>query len=147
MGVLEQLLRAAGISPAAGQQLAQSVHAAACYVRDLTRALELEHGHTTGELTPHNPAQVPAFLFRDLEADTAQTVDVEGALGKFCTRGHVANVGDTELLVAFQGVAGDQWSDEYHLPAGAALDTSSFAYRKARVTAVDIAGRAQIMAQ
>lgn len=145
--MLEQLLRAAGISPAAGQQVAQTVHAAACYVRDLTRALELEHGHTTGDLTPHNPAQVPAFPYAALSADVAQVLDVEAALGKACTRGHVANIGEAELEVSFQGVAGEQWSDVYRLPAGAALDTSSFAYRKVRLVAVGDDGRAQLLAQ
>lgn len=118
-----------------------------CDVIDLKRALELEHGHAGPELIPHNPSQVPVFEYRPLTTGVTETVDAEAALGKFCTRGHVANIGDAELEIAFQGVAGDQWSAVYRLPAGAVLDTSSFAYRKVRLVAVDMDGRAQIMAQ
>lgn len=141
-------MRQAGVTPQTASSIVQTVQQVGCEIEALARSTELEHGRPGPELVPHNPSQAPLFVYVEIKAgDPPVTVDVEAGLGKYATRGHVANIGDGELVLQFQAPAGDNWTNDYHLPAGAVLDTSSWATRKVRIRAVDMDGRAQIMAQ
>lgn len=135
------------MNPKSTEEMFRALEMAGCDLRDLRASLELEYGRVVSGLVPHNPAQVPLLQLLEPEADQVTVFDVEAGLGKVCTRGHLANVGAGEIELAFQGLAGDQWSGGYVLPAGAALDTSSFAYRKVRMLSAGGAGRVQLLAQ
>lgn len=149
LGMIAPLLRQLGVSE---QTISQGVAASrdlVCVLQDVRRSLQYEYGRVACQLDvpPHNPAQLPLVTRKDVGTSEFLVLDLEQLLGKFVTRGHVVNRGESVLELGFQSIAGEQWSTTYELAAGAVLDTSSFFYRKLRARAVDTAGVLQVLAQ
>ncbi|MDW8480595.1 MAG: hypothetical protein RML14_01535 [Meiothermus sp.] len=83
----------------------------------IQRMLEYEFGSPVRELPAHDPRNLP--LIAKL---TAGRVDVQAALGKPATRGHMANLGDNPADLYFESRG--KRVGPYTLLAGATLDLS-----------------------
>ena len=148
--MFDGLLRAAGVTPAAiasGRARAEQI---ACALEDLARVLASEYGQPIrdGSAPAHSPARLPHLQLVELPAAGVLSVDLEAALGKPATRGHVANIGDAEVGLRFVGLRGEEPSGRYYLPAGGVLDFSSWVVRRLEVAADPAeAARAQVLAQ
>lgn len=105
----------------------------------LRRMLEYEHGIPVRELVAHDPRNAPLIA----QIVTGR-LDVQGALGKLPTRGHLSNVGDHPLDLIFE-VRGRRVGP-YRLLAGATLDIS-FALEAVTAQTVTTPSRLQVFAQ
>lgn len=83
----------------------------------MQRMLEYEFGSPVRDLRAHDPRNLP--LIAQLNAGQ---VDVQAALGKPATRGHMANIGDNPADLYFY--ARGKRVGPYTLLAGATLDLS-----------------------
>lgn len=83
----------------------------------IQRMLEYEFGKPVKDLPAHDPRNLPLIA-----QITAGQVDVQAALGKPATRGHMANIGDNLADLYFY--ARDKRVGPYKLLAGATLDLS-----------------------
>jgi len=148
--VLGSLLGAAGLTRAdvdAGRARAEAL---ACTLEDLGRIMASEFGQPIrdGTAPAHSPARLPLMQLVELDASQRTLIDLEGSLGKPATRGHIANLGETELELRFVGLRGEEYSGVYVLPASAVLDFSSWVSRRVEIAAPAAgAGRAQLLAQ
>ena len=135
--MLASLLGAAGITSgdmAAGRERLEQV---ACAIEDQARMLAQEYGQPVrdGSMPAHTPARVPYIALQELAASASTSLNLETLLGKPCTRGHLANIGDEEVKVRFRGLRDETLSGWYTIPGSAVLDISSWATRYLEIEA------------
>lgn len=149
LGFVAPVLKQLGVSDQTVSRGIEAGRELVCILDDVRRSLQMEYGrvHCSLDVPPHNPAQLPLIARQDVTTSEFVVMDLEQSLGKFVTRGHVVNRGESTIQLSFQAIAGEQWTPVYELAAGAVLDTSSFFYRKLRARALVEAGSLQVLAQ
>lgn len=108
------------------------------------RGLFLEYGATDCDVRPHDPADGPETAYLTPADGATKELDVEALLGKPATRGHIANNGSGEVIVAWVPWAGETYQGDYHLAPGGVLDTSSWIVRRVRIEAPTGEGDARV---
>ena len=143
------LLSALGVAESTVQRAQHHLECLTADFRRLRGSLEFEYGICTTAAAPHNPANLPHIEQATVPADESRVIDLEAALGKAATRGHVVNLGSDPVTVRFRGLAeAGGWTGDYEILAGAAIDTSSFIVTRVEVFAPENdEARVQLFAQ
>lgn len=109
----------------------------------MQRMLEYEYGVPIRDLVAHDPRN-PPLIAQITSGPVDVRLDVQGALGKLPTRGHITNIGDHPLDVIF--TMRGRTLPPLRLLAGATLDLSFF-IEAVTVRTVTTPSRLQVVAQ